>query len=128
MRGEGTIMILSKSRAKYLSVSALIVIVGIILSGPLGLFLVESTAPQPTWQSAKVFVENYSTVQAIPYMFGFLLQIGFLLFFSSLINAGREDQKPLEVMGLVLTTICGCLAVLNYTIQVVFIPNVLDQN
>ena len=88
-------MILSNTQAKYLSFSALIVIIGIILSGPLGVFIVDITAPQPSWQGAAVFVENYSSIQAMPFAFGFILLFGFLLFFSSLINAGRENQRSL---------------------------------
>jgi len=121
-------MTLSNTKAKYLSFSAVIVIIGIILSGPLGVFVVDISAPQPLWQSAKVFVENYSSIQSMPFAFGFLLLFGFLFFFSSLLNAGRESQRPLEVMGLVLTAICCSLAGLNYTIQVAYIPNALDQS
>jgi len=119
---------LSNSRAKYLSVSALLVIVGIIFSGPLGLIIVQVSGPQPPWQSTKVFVENYSSIQAMPYAFGFLLVLGFLLFFVSLINAGDDQQRPLEVMGLTLGAIFGSLVSLNYIIQVAYIPNALDQN
>jgi len=119
---------LSNSRAKYLSVSALLVIIGIIFSGPVGLYIVKLSGPQPPWQSAKVFVENYSSIQAMPYAFGFLLVLGFLLFFVSLINAGNDQQKPLEVMGLTLGVIFGSLISLNYIIQVAYIPNALDQN
>ncbi len=91
-------------------------IVGILFSGPLGLIIVQVFGPQPPWQSAKVFVENYSSIQAMPYAFGFLLVLGFLLFFVSSINAGNDQQKPLEMMGLTLGVIFGSLVSLNYII------------
>ena len=119
---------LSNSRAKYLSVSALLVTIGILFSGPVGLFIVRASGEQPPWQSVKVFVENYSPIQAMPYAFGFLLVAGFLLFFASLVNAGKDEQKPLEMMGLTLGIVFGSLISLNYIIQVAYIPNALDQN
>ena len=121
-------MRLTNSRAKYLSVSALLTIVGILFSGPVGLFIVKTSGEQPPWQSAKVFIENYSPIQTMPYAFGFLLVAGFLLFFASLVNAGKDEQKPLEMMGLTLAIVFGSLISFNYIIQVAYIPNALDQN
>ncbi|MFC1956921.1 hypothetical protein ACFLVY_01315, partial [Chloroflexota bacterium] len=121
-------MRLTNSRAKYLSVSALLAIIGILFSGPVGLFIVRTSGEQPPWQSAKVFIENYSPIQTMPYAFGFLLVAGFLLFFASLVNAGKDDQKPREVMGLTLAIVFGSLISFNYIIQVAYIPNALDQN
>jgi MFS family permease len=119
---------LSKCRAKYLSVSALLAIVGILFSGPLGILLVEAYGPQPSWQNAAVFVDNYDSIQAMPYAFGFLLILGFLLFFASLLNSGRDQQRPIEAMGLILSAVFGSLVSLNYIIQVAYIPNALEQN
>ena len=66
-------MQLSRSNAAYLSVSALLIIIGILFSGPLGVLIVDAVAPQPSWEGAETFVENYSRVQSIPYAFGFLV-------------------------------------------------------
>ena len=51
-----------------------------------------------------------------------------MLFFASLVNAGKDGQKPLEMMGLTLAIVFGSLISFNYIIQVAYIPNALDQN
>ena len=121
-------MTLSSSRAKYVSVSALLVIVGIVLSGPVGVIIIQASSPQPPWQNAGIFVENYSPVQAMPYAFGFVMVLGFLLFFASLVSVGEDRQRPLEMMGPSLGTVFGSLISLNYIIQIAYLPHALDQD
>lgn len=121
-------MQLSSTRARYLSVSALLVILGIVMSGPVGMFIVKIFGNQPYWQNARVFVESYSSIQALPFVFGFFVILGFVLFFASLINVGKEEQRPLEVVGIVLSAIFGALIGLNYLIQVAYIPHVLERS
>ena len=92
-------MTLTKSKAVYLSISSLMVIVGILFSGPVGLIITRTFGGQSTWEGAEVFAGNYSSIEALPFAFGFLLILGFMFFFSCLIGAGKEGQQPLEVMG-----------------------------
>ena len=75
-----------------------------------------------------VFIDNFSPIQVMPYAFGFLLVLGFLLFFASLLNVGNDRQRPLEVMGIILAAVYGSLIIFNYIIQVAYVPNALDQN
>ena len=121
-------MTLTKSKAVYLSISSLMVIVGILFSGPVGLIITRTFGGQSTWEGAEVFAGNYSAIEALPFAFGFLLILGFMFFFSCLIGAGKEGQQPLEVMGVVLAGIFGSLVCLNYTIQVAYIPILVDEN
>jgi hypothetical protein len=104
------------------------VIIGIFFSGPIGFIIVQLSRPQPPWVSAEIFAENYSSIQVMPYVFGFLLILGFLLFFASLVNSGKEQHKPLEMMGMTLGAVFASLISFNYIIQIAYVPNALDQN
>ena len=57
--------------------AALLLIAGIVLSGPLGLVVVTMLHPQPAWQDAQTQAANYShPIQVLPFFGGFLLVIG----------------------------------------------------
>jgi hypothetical protein len=121
-------MTVSPRRARYLSASAVVVLSGIILSGPIAVGLVQVFAPQPVWQDAATFARNYSWLQCLPYLFGFLILGGFMLFMSGLVGAGREEQRPLELTALALTIVSASLIFFNYVLQTAFVPQSLDGN
>lgn len=60
--------------------SALLVLAGAVLSGPVAMVVVTRLAPQPAWRDAAQFGAYYSSVQALPYLLGFVLLGGFVLF------------------------------------------------
>ena len=74
----------SEIRAKVISVSALLILAGILTSGPLGSYIIQLISPQPPWVDAQTFISHYSEIQSAPFYFGFLLMFGFIIFFSSL--------------------------------------------
>jgi hypothetical protein len=83
-------------------------------------------APQPAWQDAAVFVRNYSWLQGLPYLFGFLIVGGFVAFMSGLVGTGRDDKRPLEITAAALTGVFAALVFLNYVLQTGFVPQALD--
>lgn len=121
-------MVVTRSRARYLSSSALLVMCGVILSGPIAVGLVEIAAPQPSWNNAATFVQHYSLLQSLPYVFGFLIVGGFVAFMSCLVGTGREDQRPLEMTAVILTGVFASLVFFNYVLQTAFVPQSLDGN
>lgn len=115
-------MVVSHSKARYISISAAIALFGVIFSGPVAVGLAYVFAPQPVWQGVDAFVQNYSWLQTLPYLFGFLIVGGFILFMASLSEGVQADMRPLGVTALVLTSVFAALIFTNYLLQTSFIP------
>jgi hypothetical protein len=58
-------------------------LIGIVLSGPLALILINATHPQPGWAGAAIFALNYHPIQACPYLGGLALVAGLILLVAS---------------------------------------------
>ena len=56
--------------------AAITTLLGIVVSGPLVLLVVNATHPQPPWQDAALYARNYHPVQVFPYLGGLLLVVG----------------------------------------------------
>ena len=115
-------MLVSHSKARYISFSAAIALCGVIFSGPVAVGLAYVFAPQPFWQGVDAFVQNYSWLQTLPYLFGFLIVGGFILFMASLSEGVEANLRPLGVTALVLTSVFAALIFTNYLLQTTFIP------
>ena len=115
-------MLVSHSKARFVSISAVIVLCGVVFSGPVAVGLVSLLAPQPPWQDTETFARNYSWVQSLPYVFGFLIVGGFILLMSSLNGTGPERFRPLEVTAIAFTGVFASLVFANYVLQTTFIP------
>ncbi len=68
---------------RWLSIAAAAAFLGALLSGPIGLWLVSQTHPQPPWHDAETFASAFHPVQNVPYFAGFLLVGGFVAFIAS---------------------------------------------
>jgi hypothetical protein len=119
-------MVITNARARFLSIAAVVVLCGILLSGPVAVGLVEAFAPQPAWQDAATFIQHYSWLQALPYVFGFLILGGFVLFMAALVGTGREDQRHLEIISVAFTGIAAALIFSNYVLQTAYVPQSLQ--
>ncbi|NMB83512.1 MAG: hypothetical protein GYA14_17020 [Ignavibacteria bacterium] len=107
---------------KLLLVSAIITITGIILSGPIGILLTQ-IEPQPVWQGEAIFIANHNYVQTFPYMFGFILILGFTLFMSTSFRlAATGYQKVFRLAANIFTSVYVVLVGLNYAIQISLVP------
>src|SRR6187401_650634 len=69
--------------ARSLRISGLMIAAGALLSGPVAMVVVSQTAPQPPWTHVDAFVDHYHPVQALPYLLGYGLLAGFVLFAAS---------------------------------------------
>ena len=121
-------MQLSPYKARFISISALIVSIGILMSGPIGNLIVQLVHKQEAWNGIQEFINGYSRIMSMPIAFGFLLVIGFVLFFASLYRTGNEDKRILEISGIMFCVIFSSIISLNYIINVAYVPNVLDQS
>ena len=121
-------MQLTPFKARFLSTSALIIMVGILMSGPIGNLIVQLVHGQEAWGGVQEFISSYSRIMSMPIAFGFLLIIGFVFFFASLYRTGNDDKRILEISGIIFCAIFASIISLNYLINVAYIPNVLDQS
>ncbi len=115
-------------QARQLSIAAATVLAGIILSGPVAVTLVEFLAPQPRWQDVSIFIDHYSWIQSLPYVFGFLIAGGFVFLLSVVVGTARDPQRPLAYSSLVFTGVSASLIFFNYVLQTAFVPLWLHQS
>jgi len=102
---------------------AVLAAIGILTSGPLSMPVVAAVQPQPPWESAELFVENFHRIQTLPFYFGFLLLGGSILM---LVSVYRLTQKRAAALaGLILMSIGAAFALFNYVVQTTFIPAVV---
>lgn len=103
----------------------MVALAGFILSGPAAFLLVSWLSPQPAWQSAAVFVENYSSLQNLPYYFGFLLIGGMLMLIAA--HYLHYPEKDLVKFQLLVALGCGIafftMIAFNYVAQTTFVHN-----
>jgi hypothetical protein len=101
-----------------LRTSAALVLVGTVLSGPVAMLVVARVSPQPAWTGVSAFADNYHPVPALPCVLGYILLAGFVLFSASCHALAAAPLRPRTSAALVYT---------NYTIQLGFIPRVLND-
>jgi hypothetical protein len=115
------------SGRQALRTSGLLVLAGAVLSGPVAMFVVARVSPQPAWVDVSVFVDHYHPVQALPYVLGYILLAGFVFFSASCHALAAAPVRPRTSAALVFTGIYAALVFTNYTIQLGFIPRLLDE-
>jgi Ni/Fe-hydrogenase subunit HybB-like protein len=101
---------------------AILVIVGVVLSGPLGLIAVNAIHAQPAWHGARTFAENFHSVQTAPFFAGIALVLGFVVVMAALYHLASERQKPRMLVAALLTGVFATLIFFNYISQTTFIP------
>jgi hypothetical protein len=115
-------------QAWWISLAAAVVLAGIVLSGPVAVALVEMLAPQPGWQGVTTFIEHYSWLQSLPYVFGFFIAGGFIMLVSSLPVGDADGRRPLHSAALAFTVVAAGLIFFNYVMQTAFIPLSLQES
>lgn len=111
---------------KLISLGALVALIGYIMSGPVAFVIVNLLEPQPAWVSPAVFAENYSTIQDLPFYFGFLLIGGMLMLVSGHYLDIKKDniaKKFYLLIALGCTIVFCTLISFNYISQTTFVRN-----
>ncbi len=98
-------------------------LLGIVLSGPLAVAVVNLTHPQPPWGSAALFARSYHPVQLLPYAGGIVLVAALVMLVSSLHRAAAAEQRVRTTGALVLTAAFASFIFFNYVVQTTFIPD-----
>lgn len=111
---------------RLISLGAIVALTGFLMSGPVAFMIVRLIKPQPAWVSSTVFVENYGTIQDLPFYFGFLL-IGGMLMLSvgHYLNFKEDDDlKKFHLLVALGWTIVFCTLIsFNYICQTTFVHN-----
>lgn len=109
--------------------SAILTILGTILSGPVGTLLSFMIRPQPAWVNVDTFIKNYHPIQSAPFVFGFFLILGFSLFISSTSKlASSHSEKIYSILAIIFTSMFATIIGINYIIQIAFVPTLIGFN
>jgi hypothetical protein len=101
---------------------ALATMFGVVGSGPVALFVVERTHPQPEWVDGATFAHAYHPIQILPYLLGFALVSGLLLLLTGIHAAAEEPMRPRATLALVFGGVFASMVFLNYVVQTTFVP------
>lgn len=105
--------------------AALIVIIGIVASGPLALLVVAATHPQPAWSGAAAFAAAYRPIQLLPYVGGLVLVGGCVALVASLAALLPASRRARAAFALALAAAFAALIALNYIVQTTFVPSLV---
>jgi hypothetical protein len=100
-------------------------LLGVVLSGPGALLLLEATHPQPPWTDVETFVKHYHPVQSLPFFLGFLLVGGFVTLLAALHDVARVEERARSAAGLVFGAAFSALVFLNYVLQTTLVPELV---
>lgn len=103
-------------------------LLGIVLSGPLALLLVEATHPQPAWQDAERFGASYHAIQTVPYLGGIVLVTALVVLISSVHAVAPESHKALSGAALAFAAAFAALIFWNYVVQTTFVPTLVAHS
>lgn len=109
------------------AIGAATALLGTVASGPLGLWLVGVTHPQPPWRDAETFVHAYHVVQIVPYLAGLLLVGGFVMLLTSLHLLAAEDVRVRTVWALGFVAAFAAMIFTNYAVQTTVVPGLVKQ-
>jgi hypothetical protein len=107
--------------------SAATILFGALLSGPAAMIVVSLVAPQPEWTTVESFASSYHAIQTLPYILGYMLLAGFVWFTAACHSLAQPSLRSRSSAALVFTGVYATLVFTNYTIQIGFIPRMLDQ-
>lgn len=107
--------------------SAATILAGALLSGPAAILVVSLVAPQPAWTTVESFTSSYHAIQPLPYLLGYLLLAGFVSFTAGCHARTPPSLRSRTSAALVFTAVYATLVFTNYTIQIGFIPRMLEQ-
>ena len=115
------------SSARALRVSAATIVAGALLSGPIAVLIVVAVAPQPAWTDVDAFARSYSPIQALPYLLGYILLGGFVMFAAVCHALGDSSMRLRTTAALVFTGVYAALVFTNYTIQLGYVPRIVAE-
>jgi MFS family permease len=101
---------------------AVATLVGILLSGPIGLLVVSAVHPSPPWQDAATYAQSYAPIQTLPFFGGFLLVGGYVVLMAAIYQIAQEEKKAATLTAVMFTAVFATLIFFNYVNQTTFVP------
>jgi hypothetical protein len=98
---------------------------GALASGPLSLWLVGATHPQPPWQDAATFAASFHPIQIVPYLLGLSLLGGSLFMIAGLHALASGPRRAWSTAALVLVAVYATLVGFNYIVQTTLLPTMV---
>lgn len=112
---------------RYATYGALLILLGGLLSGPIGLVLVALIHPAGAWHGSRALAAGYHPIQTLPFFFGLVLVIGCDLVIAAAYQMTQEKDRTRAMLALVCAAAFTSLIVFNYICQTTFIPAVLTH-
>ena len=107
--------------------AAITTLLGIVVSGPLALLVVNATHPQPPWQDAALYARSYHPVQVFPYLGGLLLVVGLVLLVTSVHALADRELKPRTGTAQILAAVFATFIFFNYVVQTTYLPTLVTH-
>jgi hypothetical protein len=104
-----------------LSVAAALVAAFALLSGPIA-FALTLLHPQPAWTDAATFAAHAHPIQQLPYWLGFGLLGSCVLLVARIVALSWQHSRTRALVVLVLTAMYGGTILVNYALQVAYVP------
>lgn len=109
---------------RLIIISALIILVGAMLSGPVSTGLLMLFKPQPKWYDVETFMQNYHWIQSIPFILGYILMLGSCMFIAASARLAKEEMPKIMCnLALISIAVYSALISLNYVIQAAYVPD-----
>ncbi|MGZ3406651.1 MAG: hypothetical protein ACXVAN_09445 [Polyangia bacterium] len=107
---------------RTLAGSAIAVVAGALLSGPIGM-AIAALVPQPPWRDAATFAAHFHPLQQLPYAFGFLLIGASILFVVRAAALLPDSQRTRAYAAVACAGSFGAMIGINYTLQLAWVPH-----
>ena len=107
--------------------AALSALLGVLLSGPLAVAVVNATHPQPPWSDAQLFARNYHPIQILPYAGGIVLVIALIFLVSSAHAMAGAGEKARTGAALIFTGAFASFIFFNCVVQTTFVPALAQE-
>ena len=100
-------------------------LVGLVVSGPAGVFVVNAVHPQPAWEGAEAFARSFHPLQTLPFLAGFILVGGWVVLIAALHVLAPAEQRARTAAAAALSAAFAALVFLNYICQTIFVPELV---
>ena len=101
---------------------AIATIIGIAVSGPIGLAIVSAIHSSGPWQGAHLYARHYHPVQSIPFFGGFLLVGGCMAMMAATYLLAEPRFMARALTAMMFTTAFASFIFFNYVAQTTFVP------
>jgi hypothetical protein len=97
-------------------------LLGIFLSGPLAVLVVDAIHPQPPWRGVAVFARNLHPVQLLPYLGGLVLVAGMVALVIAMHRSADASERRQTRLAVAAIVVFAAMICANYVVQALVVP------